>query len=461
MLNHLPISRLSGITFPAIADGHGAMQLALQYQLDSSQWWSPERLKAHQFEQLRALLIHSASTVPYYQRLFGQHGLQIPERIDAEFFRQIPISSRQAIQQAERDIESTALPSEHGGKEFGKTSGSTGRPVRFARTAVTRTFWLAFALRDHLWHGRDFTSKLGAIRWYSRGVAEAPAGAHEPNWGVIVAPLFATGQSCSLNVAATLAEQFDWLSRELPDYLVSFPSNLVALADYAQEQGSALPPVREIRTIGESLGDAQRQLIETAWQARVVDIYTCEEAGYLALQCPSSADYHVQTENVIVEIVDEQGAPCPPGKVGQVLITSLHNFATPLIRYEVGDMAEFGEPCACGRGLPVIRRIHGRKRNRLRLPSGDNLFPYLGEHGDITRVTGVKQYQFQCIQHSLEEIELKLVLERPLDTAEQAAVSALMQRNLGHPFRVRFSFPQDIPRGPSGKYEDFVSLIVG
>jgi phenylacetate-CoA ligase len=144
-----------------------------------------------------------------------------------------------------------------------------------------------------------------------------------------------------------------------------------------------------------------------------------------------------------------------------VLITSLHNFATPLICYEVGDMAEFGEPCACGPGLPVIRRIHGRKRSRLRLPNGENLFPYLGEHGDITRVTGVKQYQFQCIQHSLEEIELKLVLERPLDAAEQVAVSALMQRYLGHPFRVRFSFPQAIPRGPTGKYEDFLSLLAG
>jgi phenylacetate-CoA ligase len=192
-----------------------------------------------------------------------------------------------------------------------------------------------------------------------------------------------------------------------------------------------------------------------------VDIYTCEEAGYLALQCPVSGDYHVQSENIILEIVDEQGAPCPSGQIGQVLITSLHNFATPLIRYEVGDLAEFGEPCACGRGLPVIRRIHGRKRSRLRLPSGESLFPYLGEHGDITRATGVKLKQFQCVQHSLEEVELKLVSERPLDAAEQATVGALMQRNLGHAFRIHFSFPEEIPRGPTGKYEDFLSLIAG
>jgi phenylacetate-CoA ligase len=461
MLTHHPLSRLSGIYFPAIADGHGAMQLALQYQLDASQWWSHEQLQTLQFEQLRALLVHASSTVPYYQQLFAQQGLQIPAHIDVGFLQSVPISSRQAIQQAEQGIESTALPPEHGGKEYGKTSGSTGRPIRFARTAVTRTFWLAFALREHLWHARDFSGKLGAIRWYARGVAEAPAGAHDDNWGVIVAPLFATGPSCSLNVSATLGQQLDWLRREQPDYLVSFPSNLVALARYVEDRGETLPAVRELRTIGESLGTAQRQQIEAAWQSRVADIYTCEEAGYLAVQCPVSGDYHVQAENVLLEIVDERGAPCPPGKVGQVLITSLHNFATPLIRYEIGDLAEFGEPCACGRGLPVIRRIHGRQRSRLRLPSGKSLFPYLGEHGDITRVTGVKLYQFQCVQHSLEDIELKLVLERPLDAEQQETVRALMQRNLGHPFRVRFSFPAEIPRGPTGKYEDFLSLIAG
>jgi phenylacetate-CoA ligase len=459
MLKYSPLSYMQGISFPAIADGHGAMQLALQYQLDASQWWSAEQLLAKQFEQLRLLLLHANATVPYYQRLFAENGVQVPDRIDAKFFQTIPVSGRSAIQQAGQALDSTALPSAHGAKEYGTTSGSTGRPIRFARTSVTRTFWFAFALRDHFWHERHFAGKLSAIRWYPRGVAEPPFGAPEAHWGVIVAPLFATGPACSLNVAATLAEQLKWLRDEQPDYLVSFPSNLMALVRYASKMGVTLPALLEIRSIGESLSNTQRQQIESAWKTRVVDIYTCEEAGYLALQCPVSGDYHVQSENVILEIVDEQGAPCQPGKIGQVLITSLHNFATPLIRYELGDMAEFGGPCACGRGLPVIRRIHGRKRSRLQLPSGESLFPYLGEHEDIPQLTGVKMHQFQCVQHSVEEIELKLVLERPLNADEQAKVRALMQRNLGHPFRVRFSFPDNIARGPSGKYEEFLSLI--
>ena len=85
----------------------------------------------------------------------------------------------------------------------------------------------------------------------------------------------------------------------------------------------------------------------------------------------------MQNENIVLEIVDNQHRPCKQGEVGRVVITALHNFATPLLRYDLGDFAEFGAPCRCGRGLAVIRRILGRIRNRIRLPDGSSRFPYL------------------------------------------------------------------------------------
>ena len=78
----------------------------------------------------------------------------------------------------------------------------------------------------------------------------------------------------------------------------------------------------------------------------------------------------MQAENVLLEIIDAAGNPLPPGNVGRVVITVLHNLAMPLIRYEIGDYAAFGGECTCGRGLPVLERIVGRARNMLRLPDG-------------------------------------------------------------------------------------------
>jgi phenylacetate-CoA ligase len=113
-------------------------------------------------------------------------------------------------------------------------------------------------------------------------------------------------------------------------------------------------------SVGEPVTAALRDIVRQAWDVPLKDSYSCEEAGYLAMQCPEQEVLHVQSENLLLEVVGNDGRPCVPGEAGRVLVTSLHNFATPLIRYELGDLAEVGAPCACGRGLPVIARVLGR-----------------------------------------------------------------------------------------------------
>jgi phenylacetate-CoA ligase len=88
-------------------------------------------------------------------------------------------------------------------------------------------------------------------------------------------------------------------------------------------------------------------------------MYSANETGYLALQCPLSGHYHVQSETVLVEVLDEVGRACRPGETGAVVVTPLQNFAMPLLRYSLGDFAEVGSPCACGRHLPVLKEILG------------------------------------------------------------------------------------------------------
>src|SRR5690606_36464707 len=110
--------------------------------------------------------------------------------------------------------------------------------------------------------------------------------------------------------------------------------------------------------------------------ARVLDTYGCQEAGKLALACPEGR-YHVCVESVLLEIIDDAGAPVGPGGEGWVVITSLFNYATPFIRYRLGDraVAGDGEPCPCGRTLPVIARILGCARNMLVMPDGSRRWP--------------------------------------------------------------------------------------
>ena len=459
MLTQPPLSNVPNLLFPAFPDPQATQQMALQFQLGESQWWPQELLENHQFRQLGQVLAHARQTVPFYRDLFAAKDINLPATIDHAFLVTLPVVRRSDLQSFPEQFLSTAPPKEHGPVAFAMTSGSTGRPIRFGRSVATQTLWGALALRDLLWHPRDWSGKLCSIRWASCGVAEAPDGVSFPGWGGISDRLFKSGRSAGLNISATLGDQLAWLQREKPDYLISYASNLQELSAYAARHGISLPRLRELRTVGETVTPETRRQLSEAWKVGIIDCYSCEESGYIALQCPDHDHYHVQGESVIVEILDENDRPCPVGTVGRIVLTNLNNFVTPLIRYEIGDYGELAEACPCGRGLPVLKRVHGRIRNRLMLPNGENVFPNFGSKVEIATMTGVALYQFQFLQHSLQRIEVKLVMARPLDSGEQAKVAEFLLRNVGHPLEFAFSFPAEIPRGPNGKFEEFKCLI--
>ena len=443
----LPASVLEGVSWPAMPGGEGAAMLAMQFQFAQSERWLVDMLRAAQFAQLTLLLRHARATVPFYRERLAAIDLSGP--LTPEAFFRLPLLGRQDLQDRFADLCSTAVPPDHGRVQEGQTSGSTGRPVRFRATGLNGLFWRAFTLRDHLWHRRDFSGKLAVVR------GRVKSGAN-PGWGPSTDAAFRTGPSVTRGVDCTVAEQAAWLSRERPQYLLTIPANAGALAGYCEERGIRFPDLRELRTYGEALHPDLRSQVRAAWGVPLTDIYSCSELGYLALQCPGQEHYHVQSEGVYLELLNAAGRHCAPGESGRVVVTSLHNFAMPLIRYDLGDYAEAGEQCACGRGLPVIRRILGRVRNMLRLPGGELRSPRFGE-AQFGAIAPVRQ--FQVVQRSLEDIEVLLVVTRPPTAEEESALRALILRNLGHSFSVRFSYREDIPRTASGKYEEFRSEV--
>ena len=354
---------------------------------------------------------------------------------------------------------STALPASHGATGEIFTSGSTGQPLRAVRSQLWELFWRAFTVRDHLWHRRDLTGKLAVIRESGEGKAPWPNGSEAPNWGSSSGALFDTGPCVSLNIRCSTQQHMDWLVRQDPDYLLTHPTVLQALLAHSFDNGVRLSRLKQIETLSEILRPATRALCEATWGVPVVDIYTTREAGYLALQCPEHEHYHVQSEGVLLEVVGKDHKPVKPGEIGRVLVTPLHNFAMPLLRYEIGDYAEPGEPCPCGRGLPVLKRILGREQNMLTLPGGERRWPLLSS-ADIRgmlEIAPVRQYQF--VQKSTEKIELRLVVARPLTESDETALGDFVRKRFGHPFAVEFKYFDEIPRGRTDKYQDFISEI--
>jgi len=420
------------------------------FQLQQSQWLDPDQLWAQQRRQLRELLLYSCRHVPFYRQ-----GLQVEfARLSDEFslreYSRLPLLTRADIQQHFRDLCSDALPRDHGAASAGTTSGSTGEPIRFLSTLVSTFFWHAFTLREHLWHKRDFRADMVAIRVEKESSVEK-------NWfGEVGAGIFRTGRCVVIPAHWTFDRQLARILEEKPAYLLGYANNLLGVLQLADQRRVELPWLREVRSFGEAVSPELRAYVRDRWKVPFSDVYSARETGYIALQCPDHEAYHIQSESAIVEVVDDGGNHCAPGEIGCVVVTPLHNFGMPLIRYDIGDYAEVGGPCACGRGLPVLTRIQGRSRNLLALPDGSRRWPTLAP-GKLLGIAPIRRYKI--VQKSIADVEIRLIVDRPLHENELAALRSHFADQLGHAFNWTFRFLDEFPPTSGDKFEDFVSEV--
>ena len=443
---------MSGAFFPAVPDPYAARLMAVLYQMEQSQWLPDEQLRARQQGQLAQLLRHAWDTAPGYRQRLESAGYASGKQPDRQMWSSIPVLTRSDLQHGHAFLASTAVPQAHGSVFTVESSGSTGIPVQALGTDLTRFFWQATTLRDHFWHRRDFSGSLFAIR-PDRGSRDGIVS--QQGWGPPVDMLMSSGPMWLMHSSTAIEEQLDRLCDVHPDYLMTLPSNLRELSLLAAGRGTR-PIGMGIRTFGESVGEELRELVRESFGVPLVDIYSASETGYLALQCPLGGCYHVNAETVLLEVLDDDGLPCQPGGVGRVVVTTLHNFALPLIRYEVGDYAEVGGLCPCGRGLPVLTRILGRVRGMAVTPDGSRFWPsFPGE--SWMHVAPIRQ--LQLIQTARDRIEVTYAMERMLNDDEERQLTAALRSSLGFPYRMTCRWVDRIPRSPNGKFEDFISQV--
>lgn len=438
-----PIATLPDIAWPKLAQPMDAQALALQFQFQESEWWPGERLLAFQMTQIRRLLDHAARTVAFHRARLAPFAGALAT-LSAEAFREIPVMRRGDIQEAGPALIATLLPPGHGRSFAVRSSGSTGRPIEVRGTEVTELFLRAMTMRAHLWHRRDLAAKSVDIR-----TAFAPGTApRRARW----APLPRTGPAVRIDIALPIAEILEALIAEDPAYVQTHPYTLLGLVERSREIGRKPERLRQARVFGEALDPEVRETIESAWGIPVIDNYSAMELGTIAHQCPECTALHVQGESVLVEVLREDGTACAAGETGTVVITALHNYATPLIRYEIGDYATVGEPCACGRGLPVLTRVMGRERNLMILPNGGKRFVE-NWVGGFARIAPIRQYQL--VQKTRLDLALTLAVASPLSEAQEASIRTFIATKLGCEFRLAITFCDDIPRAANGKFEEF------
>ena len=452
-------SHVEGIVWPPFPGQEAMAVQAILFQLEHSQWYSTAQIEALQRRQLLALIKHAREAVPFYRDRLAGFDLERFESFDDEAWRAVPRLVRTEIQDAGDGIYSKKVPRSHGRIGTVFTSGSTGKPIRVLRTQMAGFYRSALTMRDHIWHRRDMTGKLAALRDATKGKHVYPEGTVANGWSGITRSIFRNGPGVGLNVNTPVPQQVEWLQRHDPDYILGFPTIIRSIAEYCIEHGITFGKLKQVETISEVLPPDVRELCQRAWGVKAVDLYSSRDVGYLALECPEHPVLHVSAETTLLEVLDEEGRRCKPGEIGKVVVTPLQNFAMPLIRYEIGDYAEVGEPCACGRGLPVLKRVMGRVQNQVRLPDGVTRWPLLttGDIESLLEIAPIRQYQI--VQKSYETMEVRLVCDPPLDAAQTEKLDRWVAEKFHRPFEVELRYFEEIPRTASGKFFDFLCEV--
>ncbi len=413
--------------------------------LEKSQWWPAERLRDFQWQELQRLLKHAFEAVPYYRQKYATAGVSLRDVRNWDDFRNLPALTRQEVNTYRQELCSTS----YSGRLLPEaTGGSTGVPTRFFITIESYDWRSAASQRASAWSG----SLLGERTLYLWGGPIRPQTA----WQLNKERLYHWVRRELLISTFRQTDQFweqTWRRAAAfrPRFVVGYVSSLESFVRYGQLHGMGLPKVRAILAIAEPVYDSHRQLVRETLNVPLFSNYGSREFMSIAAECDVHQGLHVNAENILLETKN----PANEGS-SEFLITDLHNYGMPFIRYEIGDIGALdSKPCPCGRGLPKIRSIEGRTLDVLRgkddrVVPGE-FFPHLLK--EITEIS-----EFRVEQTSLDQILLSVVLNGPMSEESHALLKSQVVKVFGDSTRLEIQQVPSIPLRESGKRRVTIGL---
>ncbi len=410
-----------------------------------TQWKSSEEIEHLQSNKLRRLIRHAYNNVPYYRQLFDSAGLTPDDIRETGDLPKIPLTSKKQLQKLALN-QITASGTDLSSCIRTRTSGATGVPLEIISNRADRSImnpsfirvYLAWGLKP--WHKLTFFQTrpelLKRKSWYEN------------------LHIFPSQNLSSQDKPETCIEK---LLLRRPYLLHGYAMTLKLFANAVQTRGIENIHIPLIVNTSGMLDHHGRQMLSSVFQAKVIDIYASEEAGsVIAWECPCCSDYHINTDTLIVEFLKD-GKPAGPGEEGEVVITNLHNYSMPFIRYQQEDIGILSdkEP-SCKRGLPLMKEIRGRSGDYVILPSGTKLTPHpffmiLDDFVDIG--------EWRLIQKSINEIYVEIAATDIFNENNLEIISQRLSSIVGGTIKINISLVDQIRRDPAQKLRSVVSMV--
>ena len=413
-------------------------------ELEHTQWLSPEQLAEYQFVRLQRLLEFAYAHVPYYRAILDRHGRPGGRLESPDDLGRIPLLTRELVRTSFDDLRARAsLPRVH----QRSSGGSTGAPVTVLVDMGRMGFGEAARLRAQRWFGVNVGARE-IVLWGSPTEITRQDRVRQIRDWCLNSRLLSAFDMGEQALAQHVATIYDYR----PVKMYGYASALYLLAGYFERESLPLPRgLRAVFATAEPLFDFQRKTIESALGCAVGLEYGCRDGGLVALECPDGG-LHIAAEGMHVEILD----PDAEGR-GEIVLTNLESNAFPIIRYRTGDIGSLDpSPCPCGRSLPKLKGVEGRRTDFLVTPSGRVLHA-LSAIYILREMPAIRE--FRIVQEAIDHLVLHVVLRQSMGSAEEASLRAQFAEVFSSDMRITVERTTSLPRTASGKFRYVESRV--
>lgn len=421
----------------------------------------PDEIRAIQEQRLTRLILHAWENTQYYHEVLHDRRVVRNGKVNLDKFNDIPLLTKDIIRREGDSLRARVLP--RGRTPYvNRSGGSTGQPVEFWQDSYYNTVNIA----TKLYHFETLGKKPGEHEMKLWG---AERDLFTDTSGFIV-KLKNFLYNRSVRSCRNLSEQ-DMLSlvkhinRTRPKIIWAYVDGAYALASYINSNGIKVHTPAAVFCGGGTIFPHMEEEIQFAFDAPVINFYGSREMGAVACECPENAGLHIASHSHVVETLDQEGQPVSE-EDGNLVITSLANYAMPLIRYSIGDRGRLtSRACPCGRGFPLLESVSGRAMESFVTSNNELISPIylITVIGTAFRPGLVKK--FQLIQEDYKHVILKIVPEpnarNDADlSASLAEVFEKINAVMGRDCKIATEFVDDIPPQQSGKYLYTMSKVL-
>lgn len=420
-------------------------------ELEESQWWPLEELQALQLSRLRSLLAHCFEHSRYYREQWQARELY-PAKLDSlEEFAAWPVMQREMVRDQREQIQVN-----HDFELVHKsTGGSSGVPLHFVIDRRANEQRMAAANRGYAWAGAFPGTKQTHLWGITLGTQSKIRKAKEK---LYYRYLYRRDMLDSFGFNMDSVDAYvRRINRYRPTAIVAYSNPLYCLARMIEQRGLFIHSPKSIVVGAEKIHAFQRKQIERVFNTPVYETYGSREFTLIGAECEHHTGLHLTMENLLTEIVNDDGTPTPDGQEGNVVITDLTNYAMPFVRYAIGDRAIAGlGACKCGRGLPLLPKVVGRRLDVIVTADGGRIagefFPHL-----IKNHTSI--LQFQVVQPKLDLVELRIVVDHRWTQEKLRRLQREISKAVGRSTQIAIQQLESIPLTPAGKLQVVVSHV--